>query len=965
MAGAANAGEVRARLILDNSNFRQNMQQAQSDMEGFKAKSADVGKGVDKIKEGATVMGGAVVAVIGASVKAASDFQSSMSRLSAMSNANSTQYDQMKAAALEWGAKTKYSATEAADAMTNLSMAGFTVQQSVDGLPAVLSMAAAGNLDLGKAAEIAGNAMNVFGLKATDLGHVSDVLAKAANTSNADISDLAESLKYAGPVAKGLGLSLEDTSAALALMSNSGIKGSEAGTSLRASLLALNNPVGQTKKAMKELHLSVEDAHGGLLPLPQLLDSVKASMQGMNSAQQTGIAAMLVGREAASGFVTLLNAGGTGLTNFADGLRNSTGAAQKMAQTMQDNLAGSWENFTGSLENFGIQLGSQFLPMLQSLVSKGTDFLNFLGTIDPAVINTALAVAGVTSALALLGVGVFKAIEAFKVFQAVFIASPWGLAITGLALLGGAIAGYVISQKEANTVSLDHFNSLNKQQQGLENVTNAFDQLQAKNKLSNDEMLRYVDLQAELNNTTDPERIKTLSGAMELLRQKSGLSKDEMSHLVQANKDLIDQAPNTQVAVSKTGQAFATSSKEAHALNNELQRQKLLELQIQEAKVANAVDGHIATYQKQIKDVNDGLDQRNAKLQNIYRIQQEAGILDAREVAAQKLKGEAKTRELGDIKAARVINEIELGTAQKQYNEANLIYLQRRQGLQAASDTLTKDKEVYAAINKNLLASIGLTAEQGKEKKAVDDAIKAEQTKADKIAESAGGVDKLKGKQKEAYDEVQSTIKKYQDVSTQIADNATKQAGTNRKIQDGTDNADKLHKTLSKDVTKHVKFSGDGLTLAQKIDDELGKPVQKTVSIIGKVASAVQRFFQSTGDDGAGMTKRHSGGTLPRYHSGGSPNFDAPRADEIDVRLLRNEMVLTAQQQANLFSMIKSLSPQTLSSVVREQPQSQQDAQPININVAQLQVREEADVKRIAEELEKLAQRRQRSRGEY
>jgi hypothetical protein len=174
-----------------------------------------------------------------------------------------------------------------------------------------------------------------------------------------------------------------------------------------------------------------------------------------------------------------------------------------------------------------------------------------------------------------------------------------------------------------------------------------------------------------------------------------------------------------------------------------------------------------------------------------------------------------------------------------------------------------------------------------------------------------------------------------------------------------------MHKVLTEEAAKKIKFTGDGMKKANDISDELSKPVYKTVNFVLNIARKVRDFLQSVGDDGAyTSTKRHSGGTLPRFHTGGSPNFGAPKMDEIDARLLRNEMVLTAGQQMNLFKMIKSYNA-SAASLKEKQKKDDTSSQPTTINIAALHVREEADVKKIAEQLEQLSQRRQRSRGEY
>lgn len=955
----ANAGEVRARLILDSSQFQSRMEEARSEMQSFADGGKTMAKDLAVIETAAMGLGGSVVAVVSASVVAAANFEQSMSRVSAMSGATEAQYEALEAAAMQYGATTQYSSTQAADALTMLSMAGFSVEESITALPSVLGLAAAGGLELAQASEIAGNVMNGFGLSAADLGHTVDVLAKAANTSNSGVDSLGESMKYVAPVAQALGYNIEDTTAAIALMSNAGIVGGEAGTALRAALLSLNNPVGQAEEAMEALGLKVKDANGNLLPMPQLVGEVAESMEGMTESQKTMYAAQLVGTEAASGFLAILAEGEVGLANYSTELRNSTGAAEEMAAKMHDNIIGAWEEFTGALEAVGIKLGSEFLPVFTAAVRKATDFVDILGELDPALFATAAKVGGTTAAVALLGVGVMRAVTALGKLRLAFITNPVGLAITGIALLAGAFVGLKSAQEEASKVSLTHFNELDKQQKTLKGTIDAFDELKNKSNLTTDEMLHYMSVQKELQDTTDPTKIEELSKVMGYLEEKSGLSKDELAKLIGLNADLIEQAPNTEVAINKSGQAFADSTVQARKLNEALIEQKRIELELQEAKLVANSTKHITEYQSSVEQTNDALQKRNDKLIEIAGTEYNIEQLNQRKKEAMKLQGDERDRALLVLDNELGLQGQELQIQNESYAKLQGKYVERRKEQQAATDVLNKDKEIYTAINQNLLAAAGLTAERGKEKAAVDSAIKSETAKKDAIIKSAGGVGKLTAEQQKSIKEINTTISKYQEAGRGIADNTEKQKGTNKKIQEGKADAEKMTTELKKGATKNIKFSGDGMTKAQQITNELGKPVSKKVTIWETVKKTVSGWFSG------GKENRHSGGTFTpqKFHVGGSPAFSKPKVDEVDARLLENEMVLTGAQQANLFNMIRTFNAAALGNMRNQTQGGTQQANNTTINVESLVIREEADIKRVAQELDKLTKQRQRARG--
>lgn len=215
-------------------------------------------------------------------------------------------------------------------------------------------------------------------------------------------------MKFVAPVAHSLGYSIEDTATAVAKMSDAGIQGSMAGTALRASLLHLTNPVGQSAKAMKKYGIEVKDAHGNLKPIPELVGHISKQFEGMTSAQKTAAAAQLVGVEAASGFVTLLGVGEKGLRNYSKTLKEAGGTADKVAKTQMDNLKGSFEQFTSALDGLGIAIGNEFLPTFRKIVETGTKVVEFLSELNPGIITTGIEMAGAAAAVALVASSMVK-----------------------------------------------------------------------------------------------------------------------------------------------------------------------------------------------------------------------------------------------------------------------------------------------------------------------------------------------------------------------------------------------------------------------------------------------------------------------------------------------------------------------------------------------------------------------------
>lgn len=314
-------------------------------------------------------------------VRTGADFEQQMARVQGVTGATGDQLDKLSNLAIDLGAKTKFSAGEAAEGLYELSSAGFSVRQETAAIPGVMSLAAASNIDLADASEISSNALRGFGLAADQSRHVADVLAQSVNSSSVEMTDLQLSLKYIGPIAKSTGQSLETMIAAVSIMGDAGIKGEQAGTTLRAALLSLTHPVGQAIDGLRNLGLEASDLQGpnGLLPLPEIVAKLQAGTEGLSKAEQNAALSMIFGNEAASGMFAVIDQGPRRLQALTREFENSDGASKKAADTMNDTVSGAFDQLTGSIDTVEIALFRRFQEPLKEVLLNATDLVNTEG----------------------------------------------------------------------------------------------------------------------------------------------------------------------------------------------------------------------------------------------------------------------------------------------------------------------------------------------------------------------------------------------------------------------------------------------------------------------------------------------------------------------------------------------------------------------------------------------------------
>ncbi|MEY7998603.1 phage tail tape measure protein [Clostridium sp. Mt-5] len=402
---AINAGSVVAFMELDTSRFTNGLSSAGEQMKQFmnsnnsaETRIQSLGGAMNTVGKTATAAVTLPLVGVGtAAVKTSMDFGAQMSKVQAISGATGDDLNKLREQSIKLGADTAFSATEAAEGQENLASAGFKTNEILEAMPGMLSLAAAGDVDIATASDIAGSSLRGFGMEAGQATHVADVLAKTAADTNAGITDTGEAMKYIAPVAHSLGISFEDTTAAIGLLSNAGIKGSQAGTTLRSALTNLASPTKAAASTMKELGMNFFDAHGKMLPLGDVIQQLKDKTSGLTQQQKASVMETLFGQEAMSGMLALVDQGPDKFRNLEKGLKNCDGAGKEMADTMQNNLKGAIESMKGSIETMGIRIGDVLAPGIKKAANFISALANGFSNL-PRPIQTAIVYLGIMAA---------------------------------------------------------------------------------------------------------------------------------------------------------------------------------------------------------------------------------------------------------------------------------------------------------------------------------------------------------------------------------------------------------------------------------------------------------------------------------------------------------------------------------------------------------------------------------------
>ncbi len=422
-------------------------------------KFQEVGGKIESVGKTLLPVSAAMTGVGVAGLKVATDFEKAMSGVKAITGATGEEFEKLRETAINLGATTAFSSGEVAEAMTEMAKAGWSTTQIIDGMAGVLDATAASGENLGTVSTIVADAITGFGLSAKDSARVADLMTQAANSGTIGVSDLGESYKYVAPLAQSMELSIEDVTTALSAMSMAGIKGSQAGTSLRTVLANMTKPSSTVASAMDDLSISITNSDGSFKSLDEIITTMRTSFNGLTDDQKAYYATALAGKEGMSGLISLLNLTQEEYDALTVSMNNCSGVAGETAAVMQDNLQSKVEQLGGALEFLAIKLSDYVIPFLTELVTGLTSAVEWFTNLNPVIQKVILFIGGVIAVAGPLLIIIGKVISlvgtvmtllpklatllttvktAFSALSAVMLANPIALVIAAIAALVAA-----------------------------------------------------------------------------------------------------------------------------------------------------------------------------------------------------------------------------------------------------------------------------------------------------------------------------------------------------------------------------------------------------------------------------------------------------------------------------------------------------------------------------------------------
>jgi TP901 family phage tail tape measure protein len=577
----------------DISGLKSSLTAAGAGVKDLGNKLTAAGKDGDKFRTGLTSVGGAAgkvglvaAAGLGAMVAATANFDKAMSGVKAATHETAANMELMRAAAIKAGADTAFSASEAADGIEQLAKAGVATKDILGGgLDGALSLAAAGSMEVGDAAEVAATALTQFKLQGKDIPHVADLLAAAAGKAQGEVSDMGMALKQGGLVAAQMGLSIEETTGTLAAFASAGLLGSDAGTSLKTMLLKLANPSSQAAGLMQQLGINAYDASGNLVSMSNLAGQLQTAFKGQSQATRDAAMATIFGSDAIRASSILYSQGSKGITDWTNKV-NDQGFAAETAALKLDNLSGDLEKLKGSLETALIGSGEGSQGMLRGLVQGADSLVNAFNNLPGPAKNVATAFTAIT---AVTGGGLWFSAKAIggiaNMRQALADLGPTGTkAAAALRGVGLAAGGLIALQGVVQVASAIGDSFLNAYP-GVERLTKSLLDLQATG-AGGDLAKKYADIGDSIRYLGDPNLAENIQST--ILKVISLGTASDSFEVKQAKREIdsLDAAFANLVTSGSPDLAAAALDKFAASTNlSSGQRKELLGLmpQYQEA----------------------------------------------------------------------------------------------------------------------------------------------------------------------------------------------------------------------------------------------------------------------------------------------------------------------------------------------------------------------------------------------
>lgn len=505
-----------ASLAQINIIFKANLKEFSTEMENSKRQLEKVGKEWQRVgKQMSTYITAPLVALGGISSKINMEFDDSMRKVMATSNATAEEFKNLKSVAEEMGAATRYTASEAAEAMNYMALAGWKTKDIIEGIPGMLALAAASGEDLGMVSDILTDGLTAMGKSASDAAQFVDVLAAASSNSNTTVGMLGEAFQYAAPLAGSLGFAVEDLSLSIGLMSNAGIKGQKAGTALRAILTRLVKPTRESQKAMDDLGITIANADGTIKPLSEVLEILRSKFGNLSTAQKAQYAGMLAGQEAISGFLALVNAAPGDFDALSKAINNSAGTAKRMQDQMEGGIGGSWREMKSALEGVAIQIGEVLEPAFRKVANSIKDLANWFRGLSDTTKAITVAVGGFVAGIGPLMIGVGAVVKVLPVLSAGFVTLKSAIVGASTALLANPYAMVAVALAGLVTYVLladDGFRKLTSTESNLNDISKQIANTTSRQEAELQKLLKI----ARDVNSTDKDKIEAIKKINEL-----------------------------------------------------------------------------------------------------------------------------------------------------------------------------------------------------------------------------------------------------------------------------------------------------------------------------------------------------------------------------------------------------------------------------------------------------------------
>lgn len=618
-------------------NYQNQLRAVNSEQSKLTSITGDFKEGVGTLSTGMTTVGTAAVDLGGKLVKAftmpmvalgtlstaiGSEFYAKLSEVQALSGSTILDMERFEEKARALGSSTKYSASEVTDGFKYMSLAGWNLQQSLDGIDGVLSLAASSGEDLGQVSDILTDAISAFGDEAADASRYADVLSSTSASANTNVAMLGEAFTYVAPVAGALKYELEDVSLALGLMANSGIKASTAGTSLRSAMTNMASPTKGMQNVMDELNLSLTDSEGNMKDYLTVMQDLREGFKTLTPDEQAAKASELFGKEAMSGMLAVINASDSDFKTLKKNIDESKGKAKEMADVMQDNLKGKVTSLKSAIEELAIKGFKKLEPYLLKGVNYLQKFVDKLNSSDNATQKNILKFGAFLAIFPPLLLALGTVIKVGGLVLATFlkfgrILTPLGLVTTGLTVLAvktglveKAMEKFIpkendttkaikennkaIQEKiEKQTEMIDKTSkaiqkTAEEEQQALKNynanskLINSYDELTGKLKLNEEQTQRYLSLRKQIEETHSEESIEKYKKEIEDLAKQSGLTNKELDSLLDINSRIIEQMPDAVTGYDEFGRSIIESAEGLKKLNEET-----LVMELRQAKLDN------------------------------------------------------------------------------------------------------------------------------------------------------------------------------------------------------------------------------------------------------------------------------------------------------------------------------------------------------------------------------------------